>query len=136
MCIRDRIYKEIPVSKFIRIQRLRWAGHVMRMEGGRNPKRALLGTWERTRPRGRPRKRWEDGVAEDARDMRIRNWRRAVSYTHLDVYKRQVLKHTIKTINFMQCKFIPTHSIKNSLDLVNKIQELYIPDKALSLIHI
>ena len=41
-----QIYKEIPVSKFIRIQRLRWAGHVMRMEDGRNPKRALLGTWE------------------------------------------------------------------------------------------
>ena len=52
----------------------------MRMEDGRNTKRALLGTWEGTRPRGRPigrpRKRWEDGVAEDARDMGIRNWRR------------------------------------------------------------
>ena len=24
----------------------------------------------------RPRKRWEDGVAEDARDVGIRNWRR------------------------------------------------------------
>ena len=44
------------------------------------------------------------GIAEDARDMGIRNWRRvavdrvdwrrrlvAVSYTHLDVYKRQTL---------------------------------------------
>ena len=49
----------------------------MRMEDGRNPKRALLGTLEETRPRGRPRKRWEDGVAEDARGMGIRNWRRA-----------------------------------------------------------
>ena len=58
-----RQYKEIPFSKFIRIQRFCWAGHVMRMEGGRNPKRALLGTWEGTRPRGRPRKRWEDGLS-------------------------------------------------------------------------
>ena len=30
---------------------------------------------EGTRPRGRPRKRWEDGIAEDAKDMGIRNWR-------------------------------------------------------------
>ena len=49
----------------------------MRMEDGRNPKRALLGTREGMRPRGRPRKRWEDGVAENARNMGIRNWRRA-----------------------------------------------------------
>ena len=47
----------------------------MRMEDGRNPKSALLGTWEGIRPRGRPRKRWEDGVAEDTRV--IRNWRKA-----------------------------------------------------------
>ena len=87
-----QIYKEIPVSKFIRIQRLRWAGHVMRMEDGRNPKRALLGIWEGTRPRGRPRKRWEDGVAEDARDMGIRNCRR-VATDRVDWRRRLSLIH-------------------------------------------
>ena len=72
-----QIYKEIPVSKFIRIQRLRWAGHVMRMDDGRNPKRALLGTWE------------GNGVAEDARDMGIRNWRR-VAMDRVDWRRRLV----------------------------------------------
>ena len=63
------------------------------MEDGRNLKRALLGTWEGTRPRGRLRKRWEDGVAEDARGMGIRDWRRvAVDRVdwRRDVYKRQL----------------------------------------------
>ena len=46
-------------------------------------------TWEGTRPRGRPRKRWEDGVAEDARDMGIRNWRR-VAVDRLDWRRRFV----------------------------------------------
>ena len=41
-------------------------------------------------------------------------------------------KKLIKIIQ-TQCKFISTHSIKNSLDLVNKIQELYIPDKVILL---
>jgi len=42
-----------------------WLGHVMRMEGKRVPERVL--EWKPTgrRNRGRPRKRWIEGIEED-----------------------------------------------------------------------
>jgi hypothetical protein len=37
------------------------------MEGNRIPKRVLFMNLESTRPRGRPRSRWQDDVREDGR---------------------------------------------------------------------
>ena len=53
------------VSTIIRRSRLRWFGHVMRMDEIRLPKRIL--DWKPcgTRPRGRPRSRWIDLVSQD-----------------------------------------------------------------------
>ena len=45
--------------------RLRWAGHVERMEGVRLTKRADALGVEGRRRRGRPRLRWEDCVKRD-----------------------------------------------------------------------
>ena len=41
-------------------RRLRWAGHVARMEEGWNAFKILTGKPTGTRPLGRPRRRWED----------------------------------------------------------------------------
>jgi hypothetical protein len=41
-----------------------WFGDVQRVEGNRNPKRALYMNFETTRLRGRPRNRWQDEVRE------------------------------------------------------------------------
>ena len=46
----------------IKRMKLRWAGHVARMNEDRLPKRAMLGVVDGHRPRGRPRRRWIDGV--------------------------------------------------------------------------
>jgi hypothetical protein len=51
----------------IRLHRLRWFGHVQRMEEDRIPKRLLYMNLETTRPTGTPRNRWEDKVREDGR---------------------------------------------------------------------
>ena len=45
---------------------MQWAGHVLRMEDHRIPKKALQQTIHSKRRVGKPRKRWEDGVGEDA----------------------------------------------------------------------
>ena len=46
-----------------------WPCHVVRLDDKRTPKRVLLGSMDGNRAKGRPRKRWEDAVAVDAREM-------------------------------------------------------------------
>ena len=42
--------------------RLRWAGHLVRMEEGRSVFKILTGKPTGKRPLGRPRRRWEDTI--------------------------------------------------------------------------
>jgi len=57
---------------------MRWAGHVARMEEGRRVYRVLVGRPEDKRPLGRPKRRWEDNIRMDLREMGIdgTNWSR------------------------------------------------------------
>lgn len=62
----------------IKSSRLRWAGHVIRMDNSRAVKRTLLtncGTIG-TRARGRPRKRWIENVEEDVKKLQVNDWKR------------------------------------------------------------
>ena len=54
-----------PITSFIRSQRLRWAGHVARMDPERLPRKVMEGLPEGRRPPGRPRLRWSDTVRQD-----------------------------------------------------------------------
>jgi hypothetical protein len=56
--------KNPTITETIRVHRLCWLGHVQRMEENRIPKRILSMKVEATRPRGRPRHRWQDEVSE------------------------------------------------------------------------
>jgi len=49
----------------LRLNRLRWFGHVQRMEENRNPKRVLYMNVGTTRLSGRPRNRWQGGMMEE-----------------------------------------------------------------------
>jgi hypothetical protein len=46
----------------IKSRKMRWAGHVARMEERRGVYRVLVGKPEGKRPLGRPRRRWEDNI--------------------------------------------------------------------------
>jgi hypothetical protein len=48
---------------------MRWAGHVAGMGDGRNMYGVLLGKPEGKRPLERPRRRWEDGIKMDLREI-------------------------------------------------------------------
>jgi len=48
---------------------MRWAWHVARMGEGRVVHRVLVGKPEGKRPLGRPRRRWEDNIKMDLREV-------------------------------------------------------------------
>ena len=55
----------------IKSRRLRWAGHVARMEEGRSPFKILTGKPTGMRPLGRLRCRWEDNIRMDLEELGI-----------------------------------------------------------------
>ena len=56
---------------YIKINRLKWAEHVIRMEEQSPTRTFLFAVVEGRRQRGRPKLRWEDGVIEDARKLGV-----------------------------------------------------------------
>ncbi|KAJ4434404.1 hypothetical protein ANN_22965 [Periplaneta americana] len=70
------LYSSPDIIRNIKSRRLRWAGHVARMGESRNAYRVLVGRSEGKRPLGRPRRRWEDNIKMDLREVRYdsRDW--------------------------------------------------------------
>ena len=56
----------MKVTVFFKFRRLQWTRHVIRMEEYRTTKKAAQQTHHTKRRLGKPRKRWEDVVGEDA----------------------------------------------------------------------
>jgi hypothetical protein len=52
-----------------KLRRMRWAGHVIRMDENRNAYRVLVENPEGKRPLGRPRRRWIDNIKMDLDGM-------------------------------------------------------------------
>jgi hypothetical protein len=63
------LYSSADIIRQIKSRRMRWAGHMTRMGEGRNVYRVLVGKPEGKRPLGRPRRRWEDGIKMDLREI-------------------------------------------------------------------
>jgi len=64
--------------EYIKIIRRGWAGHIIRMEEERIPRKVLNGNFYAIKPVGRPRTRWADVVQRDALQLLgIRGRRRA-----------------------------------------------------------
>ncbi|KAJ4428332.1 hypothetical protein ANN_24351 [Periplaneta americana] len=63
------LYSSPDIIRNIKTRRLRWEGHVARMGESRNAYRVLVGRPEGKRPLGRPRRRWEDNIKMDVREV-------------------------------------------------------------------
>ena len=64
--------------KWIKGQRIRWLGHLERMEEDKIPKKIFTQELEGTRRRGRPRKGWREEVERDLQVLEVRRWRELV----------------------------------------------------------
>jgi hypothetical protein len=63
------LYSSPDIIRQIKSRRMRWAGHVVHMGEGRNVYWVLVGKPEGKRPLERPRRRWEDGIKMDLREI-------------------------------------------------------------------
>jgi hypothetical protein len=70
------LYSSPNIVRVIKSRRMRWAGHVARMRERRDVYMVLVGRPEVKRPRGRPRRRWEDNIKMDLWEIGIDevNW--------------------------------------------------------------
>jgi hypothetical protein len=59
------------IVRFIESQRIRWLGHVERMEDNAAPKKML---------KGRPRMRWLDDVESNLKKMEVKEWKEKMRY--------------------------------------------------------
>jgi len=66
--LRD-LYSLPNIVRVVKLRRMRWAGHVARMGEGKGVYRVLVGKPEEKRPLGRPRRRWEDNIKMDLREV-------------------------------------------------------------------
>jgi len=62
----------------IKIRKLEWLGHVIRMNQTRPVKKIFEGKLEGRRRRGRPRLRWINDVEDDLRKLGVKRWRTKV----------------------------------------------------------
>ena len=59
------------VEEAVRVSRLRWFGHVQRMQDSRLPKRIMSAEVQGNRGRGRPRRRFLDSIRDDLELRRL-----------------------------------------------------------------
>lgn len=87
-----RDFGEPDIVTSVKTQRLRWAGHLARMENERAPAVLFRNIPQGQRARGRPKARWVDGVQEDLRTLGVSNWQsRAQNRTDWNIVLDQAM---------------------------------------------
>jgi hypothetical protein len=92
--------KEPTMTETISLNRLRWFGHLQRVEENRIPKTLLCMNLGTTRLRGRPRNRWQDKVRKDGRIVCGEGWQGKV-------HNREKWKQLLRTARDLRILHIP-----------------------------
>jgi hypothetical protein len=65
----NELYSLANIVRVVKSRRMRWAGHVTRMQVEGEVHRVLVGKPEGKRPLGRPRRRWDDNIKMDLQEV-------------------------------------------------------------------
>jgi hypothetical protein len=74
----DTLTGGVNIVRYIKAQRLRWFGHIQRMEDDRMIRK--LTNWKPfgKRPAGRPKNRWIDRILKDMQVLKVKNWKELI----------------------------------------------------------
>ena len=65
------------IVRFIKAQRIKWLGHIQRMDQAKPTGKLLDWKPMGSRPVGKPRQRWQEDVMEDLKKLKVKNWKEA-----------------------------------------------------------
>jgi hypothetical protein len=69
------LFNEPDIVKYIKVNKLEWAGQVTRMGSNRTVKKMFNTRPEGTRKIGRPKLGWKVGVTHDIKALGVKNWK-------------------------------------------------------------
>jgi hypothetical protein len=69
------LFNKPDIVIYIKIKRLGWAGHVIRMDNNRKVEKVFNTKPIGIRKGGRPKLRWEDDVIQDIKTLGVKSWR-------------------------------------------------------------
>jgi hypothetical protein len=71
----DKLIEGADVVRVIKVQRIKWLGHIQRIDQARPNRKPLDWNPMEPRPVGRPRQRWQEDVMEDLKKLKVKNWK-------------------------------------------------------------
>jgi hypothetical protein len=71
----DQVINGADIVRFIKAQKVKWLGHIQRMDTSRIAKRTFEWKAIGRRSLGRPRLRWLDDVCDDLKVLKVKNWK-------------------------------------------------------------
>jgi hypothetical protein len=73
----DNLIEGADIVRFIKAQRIKWLGHIQRMDRARPTGKLLNWKPMETKPVGKPRQRWQEDIMEDLKKLKVKNWKEA-----------------------------------------------------------
>jgi hypothetical protein len=74
----DNLTEVADIVTFIKSQRIKWLGHIQRMDQARPTGKLLDWKPMRNRSVGRPRQRWQEEFMEDLKKLKVKKLKEAV----------------------------------------------------------